>query len=188
MFSGIRSRIYLAMFLPLAALMMAGAVYVAYAATQQPDIGAIAAQADSVDPKALEKLRWLACEDAIPILQHYLSLPKADQKLRGKAVEVLREIKPYPFYEKRLAEESAAQSAGVEILLDQLALLKTKESVRIIGKYLYDDRKPQESHGDVDYPSFSYAAAEALGNIELNDAPVKTAPDLYRENELTLWR
>lgn len=115
------------------------------------------------DVAALQELKAVPVEKALAVLETFVSGIGPDQpELRKAAASMMANLKVEPIYEQRLGVASAERTEAVNVLLQRLAIIKSRRAVRVIASFLYDDRMPAVEE-DVHYASYSAEAAMALG-------------------------
>ena len=153
------------------------------------------------DLAALEEIARLERETAIPELASYVWLREwksESAKLPGASEAAAKILIGIPghaeYFAKRI--ERAQTTNDYDTVrwksIRMLSYLRSVESVEILGRLLSDSRigtrDPTRAANVKTTGPNAFLAAQALGALNIPQAPTTTRPDLYTRRDLPLWQ
>lgn len=151
----------------------------------------IMAQVYAGDISALDEIAKLAPSVAVPILQipaiHNTTYPAETARARA-ALRTIEGAVPY-LEEVIMARIAAkAQDPGVLAAFETLAVLGSKNAIRMTAPLLFNETILRSGMADVADSRVDLLAAETLGSMELADAPKSKRLRRYHVQDVEQWR
>ncbi|MDD5198831.1 MAG: hypothetical protein PHC88_03430 [Terrimicrobiaceae bacterium] len=149
--------------------------------------GSIAQRVDKGDISALLEMSNIPAPGAIPFLTRFLrSFPKDTEQYQIAREAIIKNPETISYFRKRLAASTEKQGVDQDAF-EVLSMLATPDSVTIVAPYLFRF-EVREGHGDMLADVNAISAAQALGAMNLPDAPTDKPPGAYKAEDFLAWQ